>query len=110
MRSIFAPAVVAEPPTFAANVSPTRVENCLVCHREGGMAPTAVMSCPAVRPRVRVTKDQVRQPGDAARDRYHGGPDPRRGAPGEPRGTAGAAADHRGLQIRSRPPALNGTK
>jgi len=39
-----------EPPTFNNDVAPILFENCVVCHREGEVAPMALTSHRAVRP------------------------------------------------------------
>ena len=65
MRSIIALAVLvpavaaAETPTFTADVAPILFESCVVCHREGEVAPMALTSYRAVRPWARAIKDKV---------------------------------------------------
>ena len=57
MRSIFALAAV-KMPTFTADVPPTALKNCLVCHRKGEVISIALASCRAVRPWVRMIEDK----------------------------------------------------
>ena len=66
MRSTFALAILLSPaaaagetPTFTADVAPILFENCVVCHREGEVAPMALTSYRAVRPWARAIKDKV---------------------------------------------------
>lgn len=55
-----ATAVAAEDtPTFAKDVAPILFDNCVVCHREGEVAPMALTSYAAVRPWARAIKDKV---------------------------------------------------
>ena len=65
MRSIIALAVLvpavaaAETPTFTGDVAPILFESCVVCHRDGEVAPMALTSYRAVRPWARAIKDKV---------------------------------------------------
>ena len=48
-------------PTFAKNVAPIIYENCVQCHRPGGMAPMSLLSYDVARGYAPLIKDQVEQ-------------------------------------------------
>ena len=48
-----------ETPTFNKDVAPILFDNCVICHREGQMAPMALTSYSLARPWVRAIKDKV---------------------------------------------------
>ncbi len=52
-------AAAAEAPTFTKDVAPILFGNCVVCHREGEVAPMALTSYRAARPWARAIKDKV---------------------------------------------------